>query len=115
MGGADRDDEARRAVKSRGGTPVRERRCAAKGGETVPHYYFPVVLGPVHIQDACGADLPNEGPARARALEDIKALWKSSSISQRDPAECLVVVTSMDDTEQFRVAFVEAPGVVPRT
>jgi hypothetical protein len=71
-------------------------------GETVPHYYFHVVLGPVHIHDAYGADLPNEGAARARALEDIKALWNSNSIRQRDPAECAVVGTSMDDRELFR-------------
>jgi hypothetical protein len=81
----------------------------------VPHYYFHVVLGPVHIHDAYGADLPNEGAARARALEDIKALWNSNSIRQRDPAECAVVVTSMDDTELFRVPFVEAPGVYQTT
>jgi hypothetical protein len=30
----------------------------------------------------------------------------------RDPAECAVVVTSMDDTELFRVPFVDAPGVM---
>ena len=80
----------------------------------MPRYYFHVVLGPVFIHDAFGADLPHEGAARARALEDIKALWKSSSISQRDPAECCVLVTSMDDTELFRVPFVGVPGVVPR-
>jgi hypothetical protein len=83
-----------------------------KRGGIVPRYYFHVVLGPVHIHDAYGADLPNEGAARARAIEDIKALWKSSSISRRDPAECCVVVASPDDTELFRVPFVDAPGVM---
>jgi hypothetical protein len=82
------------------------------GFRFVPRYYFQVALGPVHIHDAYGADLPSEGVARARAIEDIKALWKSSSIRQRDPAECAVVVTSMDDTELFRVPFVDAPGVM---
>jgi hypothetical protein len=69
----------------------------------VPRYYFHVVLGPVHIHDAYGADLPNEGAARARAIEDIKALWKSSSISRRDPAECCVVLTSLSRAGDARL------------
>src|SRR5829696_843387 len=80
---------------------------------TMPRYYFHAVLGPVYIHDAFGADLPNEGAARGRAIEDIKDLWKSSSIRQRSPAECTVVVAVEDDKELFRVPFVEAPGVLP--
>ena len=50
-------------------------------------------------------------PGRRR--QDARdAARKPYSIRQRDPAECAVVVTSMNDTELFRVPVVGAPGVM---
>ena len=80
----------------------------------MPRYYFHMVIGPVNIQDYHGLDLRDEGAARRRAIEDIGAVWKSSTIRKRNPLECVVVVSD-EKGELFRVPFVQAPGVLPGT
>ena len=39
----------------------------------MPRYYFHVILGPVFIHDAFGADLPNEAGARTRTIAQDSA------------------------------------------
>jgi hypothetical protein len=78
----------------------------------MPRYYFHMVIGPVNIHDYYGSHLRDEGAARLRALEDISAVWRSSTIRKRGPVDCAVVVSD-DGGELFRVPFADAPGVLP--
>ena len=83
----------------------------AAGKLAMARYYFHTVIGPVHIHDYYGSDLPDEGAARRRAIEDIGAVWRSNTIRKRNPVDCAVVIAN-DEGELFRVPFVEAPGVL---
>ena len=80
----------------------------------MPRYYFHISLASAYVHDAVGADLTDEAAARQRAMEDITAVWQSCTIPKRDPTKCAVVVADKEGTELFRVAFVEAPGVMAR-
>jgi len=80
----------------------------------MPRYFFHVILGPVNVPDYCGAELPNETAARGRAIEDIIAVWRSSTVRKRSPFDCAVVVAMNENEELFRVPFVEALGVLPQ-
>ena len=88
---------------------------AKRESQQLPRYYFHISLGSAYIHDSVGIDLPNEAAARQRAIEDIIAVWQSSAIRKQNPAACAVVVAIGETTELFRVPFVEAPGVMPRT
>ena len=80
----------------------------------MPRYFFHVIIGPVNLHDYYGAELADDAAARDRAIEDIKAVWESSTVRKRSPVECAVVVAMREeDHELFRVPFVEAPGVLP--
>ena len=77
----------------------------------MPRYFFHMSVGPAYIHDYEGTVLANDAAARARAIEDIVAVWKARVVLRQNPAECAVVVASVD-RELFRVPFVEAPGVL---
>jgi hypothetical protein len=81
-------------------------------GRTDAALFFHMALGPVYIHDYHGSDPRDEGAARRRAIEDIGAVWKSSTIRKRNPVDCAVVVSD-DERELFPVPFVEAPGALP--
>jgi len=77
----------------------------------MPRYFFHMSVGPAYIHDYEGTVMANDAAARARAIEDILAVWKARVVLRQNPAECAVVVASVD-RELFRVPFVEAPGVL---
>ena len=71
-------------------------------------YYFHTVIGPVHIHDYYGSDLPDEGAARRRAIEDIDAVWTSNTIRSmsalHEQVAQLVAVAAktLHETERLR-------------
>ena len=80
----------------------------------MPRYFFHMSIGPVYIHDYEGVELPNDGAARGRAMQDIMAICRAGVVRRQNPAMCAVVVANKEG-ELFRVPFVEAPGVVPGT
>ena len=80
----------------------------------MPRYYFHISMGSAYIHDYEGMELANDPAARQWAIRDILAVWEASTVRRQNPVTCAVVVT--DGTKElFRVPFVEAPGVLPKT
>ena len=80
----------------------------------MPRYYFHISTGSAYIHDYEGMELANDAAARQWAIRDILAVWEASAVRRQNPVTCALVVT--DGTKElFRVPFVEAPGVLPKT